>query len=160
MSEFYAGNGNQGAEDAWYAIAGEVEQYKLNEEDYVGGTVDIAKCFDQISRQLLFRLARKAGMPSQILNAYIKYQESLKVHNTIAKGIGIAFSRRCGIPQGCPFSMMFSALIMRPWMMQCKYISAGIAPKILADDIILIAHGTDCLDVFVEALDETHEYIK
>ena len=160
MSEFYAGNGNQGAEDAWYAIAGEVEQYKLGDEDFVGGTVDIAKCFDQISRQLLYRLASKAGMPPQILNAYIKYQDSLKVHNTIAKGIGQAFSRKCGIPQGCPFSMMFSSLTMKPWMMQCKSTSPSIVPKILADDIIVVVHGKDCLDTFVKALDETHEYIK
>ena len=120
MSEFYAGTGSQGAEDAWYTLASEIEHYKMHSEDFVGGTADIAKCFDQISRTLVYRLAEKAGMPMAILSAYKRYEESVKVHNTIAKGIGKAFTRKCGIPQGCPFSMMYSSLLMRPWMMKCK----------------------------------------
>ena len=152
--------GNQGAEDAWYTLASEVEHYKLCGEDFVGGTADIAKCFDQISRILVYRLAREAGMPLEILSAYQRYQENLKVHNTIAKGIGKAFTRKCGIPQGCPLSMMFTSLIMRPWILKVKGLSDQIVPNILADDILVVAHGSKCDGLFVKAIDETHTYIK
>ena len=81
----YAGVGSQGAEDAWYALTSEVETYKMAGEDFVGGAVDVAKCFDQISRQLVYKLAKKAGMPPVILSAYQRYQENMKVHNTLAK---------------------------------------------------------------------------
>lgn len=122
--------------------------------------MDIAKCFDQISRPLLYRLAEAAGMPPGILSAYKRYQESLKVHNTIAKGIGKAFTRKCGIPQGCPLSMMFTSFIMRPWMIKCKSISENIDPTILADDILTLAHGEKSLDLFIKALNLIHQYIK
>ena len=160
MNEFYAGTGNQGAEDAWFALAGEIEHYKLCGEDFVGGAVDIAKCFDQVSRPLLYRLAEAAGMPPSILSAYKRFQENLKVHNTISKGIGMPYNRKCGIPQGCPLSMMYASLIMRPWMMQCKATSEDIEPKILADDILALAHGKDCLELFRTVLDQTHQYIE
>ena len=72
---------------------------------YCGGTIDIAKFFDQTSRVLVEVLAKQAGMPRKVLSAYMRYQESLEIYNTIAGGLGIKHTKRCGIPQGDPLSM-------------------------------------------------------
>ena len=126
-------------------------------EQYTGGTVDIAKCFDQVNRELVKQLAIAAGMPYGILDAYLRYQDNLHVHNAVAGGIGKGFTRRTGIPQGCPFSMMFIALVLDPWITQQRI--AGNFPKILADDILLVAKGPDMLHKFSGGLADTHQYL-
>ncbi len=98
-----------------------------------------------------------AGFPPQLLDAYRRFQESLIVHNTIAGGIGKGFTRRCGIPQGCALSMLFTALIMRPWVLMAK--ARGCFPRILADDIMLIATGKGFLRRFATTLNLSHHYL-
>ena len=81
---------------------------------------DIAKFFDQIRRDLVYRTCEAAGMPTGVLRAYVAYREHLKVYNCVAGGMGTPYIRLCGIPQGCPFSMTNVALIMRPWIATVK----------------------------------------
>ena len=97
-------------------------------------------------------------MPEKVLSAYLRFQESLVIYNTIAGGLGVRYQRRCGIPQGDPLSMMFIALIMRPWvvMMQVQH---NIRPSVLVDDIMLLANGEAMLGSFVAAMDATHAYL-
>ena len=102
LSEMYAGVGSQGAEDAWYAFATQKGHLDMLKTPYAGGTVDIQKCFDQINRELLGQMAKNAGMDPVVLEAYLRFQNNLLVHNAVARGIGIGFTRRTGIPQGCP----------------------------------------------------------
>ena len=158
MQQIFAGIGSQGAEDAWMNLCVEMESMQLHRTDFCGGAVDIAKCFDQISRHLLYRLAAVAGMPKGILTAYKNFQEDLVVYNTIARGIGKPYSRRCGIPQGDPLSMMMVALMMRPWVSLMLYL--GLSPWILADDILLMAFGPDMLASFANGMHATHLYIR
>ena len=158
LPEMYAGVGSQGAEDAWYALAIHIGHLNLLDEDYTGGTVDIAKCFDQINRELVEQLAIRAGMPRGILSAYMRFQEALLVHNSVAGGIGQGFLRRTGIPQGCPLSMLHMALIMRPWIVMQQI--DGNFPKTLADDILLLTTGEERrLQRFAKGLDATHTYL-
>ncbi len=79
------------------------------------------------------------------------------VHTTIAGGVGTGFSRRCGIPQGCPFSMMLTALLMRPCVLLAKRIVA--CPRILADDILLLVPGQGLIRTFSKGLSLTHDYL-
>ena len=139
-------------------LAIDMEQLKMHKIPYCGGTIDIAKFFDQVSRILLMLLARAAGIPEPILSAYMRFQEHLAIHNTIAGGIGIKYYKRCGIPQGDPLSMMFIALIMRPWvlLMQLGY---KIRPSVLVDDIFIMANGPNMLQEFVGAMNATHSYL-
>ena len=158
LSEMYAGVGNQGAEDAWYSLAMQTGHFDLIGTPYSGGTVDIAKCFDQINRELLRELATRAGMPRGVLDACLRYQDKMAIHNSVAKGIGIGFCRRTGIPQGCPFSMMYMSLMMRPWIIMQK--ANHNLPKILADDILLMTAGdTANVTRFAKGLNETHIYL-
>ena len=101
-------------------------------------SVDVYKCFDQLVRPLLTRLAARAGMPLPILHAYEAFQDNLTVFNQIAGELGQPHQHRCSIPQGCPFSMLMVALIMKPWLGLMRT-EAEVVPRILADDLFLHA---------------------
>eukprot|EP00969_Alexandrium_andersonii_P046092 2022037-Alexandrium_andersonii.AAC.1 len=56
----------------------------------------------------------------------------------MATGVGEAFTRPAAIPQGCPYSMLFMALLTAPW----SALLAGmpVEARAIADDI-LVATG-------------------
>ena len=130
---------------------------RIDDRDYCGAVADIAKFFDQIRRTLVYIIAKAAGMPEG-MNAYQAYLENLLVYNSVAGGMGTPYKRRCGIPQGCPFSMTMVALIMRPWIILMQKIS-GVRAFILADDVLLIATGEGMLSSIAEAINKTHDLI-
>ena len=76
-------------------------------------------------------------MPSKVVQAYARYHENVSIHNSIAGGLGDACHKNCSIPQGCPFSMCFMALLMRPWILVSRI--TGVIPRVLADAILLVA---------------------
>ena len=64
----------------------------------------------------------------------------------------------CGIPQGCPFSMMLIAFLLHRWIrlvrsMQCQ-------PRALADDLLTFATGPDHEANFKRSYDATFRYIE
>merc|ERR1712139_283251 len=88
--------------------------------EFYGVAVDIAKYFDQINRALVYMLMKAAGIPTKVLDAYARFQEELKVRNTIGGGLGQKYKARMGVPQGDPFSMMAAAIVMRPWAVMMR----------------------------------------
>ena len=72
--------------------------------------------------------------------------------------MGTPYWRKCGIPQGCPFSMLMVALIMRPWIIIMRKIT-GVSAYILADDVLVIATGEDMVKNLAEAINKTHSYL-
>eukprot|EP00969_Alexandrium_andersonii_P067383 2973209-Alexandrium_andersonii.AAC.1 len=54
---------------ASWEVALEVEQAMAASDNVTAMTVDIFKAFDQLSRQLIFKLALRAGCPKGVLNA-------------------------------------------------------------------------------------------
>ena len=117
---FFAGTDAVGAEDAWWETAVVIEEMLLNDTPFSAGTADLFKCFDQIPRELIYMLALHLGLDPKILFAYRRFQENLQMRNAIAGGLGKQFMKPCGIPQRCPLSMMFIALIMLPWLKTVK----------------------------------------
>ena len=101
---------------------------RLTDTPFCGGVVDIAKFSDQIRREVVYKMVAAAGMPLNILKTYTAYIENPLLYNCLAGGVGRPHRRKCGAPQGCPFSMMMVALIMRPWIIQ-------------ADDVLTLAKG-------------------
>ena len=100
-----------------------------------------------------------AGMPPMGLRVYKAYIENLLLYNCLAGGVGRPHRRKCGIPQGCPFSMMMVALIMRPWIFLMRAMG-GAQFFILADDVLIIATGTRMIGMFARALNATHKYLQ
>ena len=135
-------------------------QCLVSDTIFTAGIADILKCFDQIIRPLLEAVLLLAGMPAKIVSAYMRYHDSVSVYNSLAGGYGKAYKKRCSIPQGCPFSMMFIALLMLPWVVMCN--SMGLQPRVLADDIMLSTVGRDGAHFakWAEGFDKTHEYVE
>ena len=135
-----------------------MELWQTKGVPFPGSSADIAKCFDQLVRPLVYSLARSAGMPTRVLQPYQKYMEAMIVRNTICNSLGQPYFRRCGIPQGCPLSMMFLALVLRPWTMAME--SIGATPRILADDLMLLTSGSDHVSKMHQAINKTHELLQ
>ena len=84
---------------------------RLTNTHFSGASADIFKCFDQIVRPLLRSILELAGMPKEVLGAYMAF--ILGVRNTVAGGLGEEYQRKTSIPQGDPMSMAVVALMMR-----------------------------------------------
>ena len=139
MPEIYAGIEGKGAADAAYATALEIEHCRVTGTRYTGGAADIYKCFDQVRRDIVYRILEEAGMPTKVVHAYRSFQEALTVRNTVAGGLGEPYLKPTAIPQGDPMSMVITALLLRPWVKQMQ--RHGVKPRILADDLQLMAQG-------------------
>jgi hypothetical protein len=105
-----------GADAAWWHSAVELELAQLQDKTIVGGSLDIKKAFDQLQRPLLKSLLIEAGFPPRLLGPYFRYLDSLVVYNSIGGDLGHGYHRKCGIPQGCPMSMMMMSFMLVPWL--------------------------------------------
>ena len=68
-----AGVPGKSATDAWHATALDIEFAQTKGLAFAGGSLDIYKCFDQLNRDLIYRLAARAGMPTGIFHAYKQF---------------------------------------------------------------------------------------
>eukprot|EP00973_Karenia_brevis_P003449 475534-Karenia_brevis.AAC.1 len=114
----FAGRKEASATEAWYIVAIDLELAKLSGIPYIGGALDLLKCFDQIIRPLLYMILSLAGFPAPVLTAYQNYHEHVWVYHSFNNNLGTAHRHRCGIPQGCPLSMVFVSLLLRAWIIQ------------------------------------------
>ena len=157
--ELFAGtSAATGAEDAWFLLGLECEEARLLGHTVTGGSADIWKCFDQHQRALLYDLLAHAGFPGPILKAYNAFHENLPYHNTIGQGLGAPHFKPCSIPQGCPFSMMFTGFTFHPWVSLMK--SLGVKPRGLADDLTITATGEGHEKRFRQGYEVTMQYLK
>ena len=154
----FGGMPGRGAQDAWYSTALLKESVLMAGESLTAGSVDLMKCFDQILRPLLFALLRHSNFPPRLLCAYTSFINNISVQNSICGHVGDPHQHACGIPQGCPLSMLMVAFLMKPWVELTA--SVGCSPRVLADDILVAAHGTDHQRHFHHAFSLTLEYIQ
>lgn len=158
LPQMFAGVAQQGAADATYQVLPEVEKMTLEGVPYCGGAAEIYKFFDQILRSLVYMILRLAGMPTCILEAYKRFLEELVTYNILAGGLGHRQKRVCGLPQGRPLSLMVVALLMRAWLVMM--LQMRVDPRVLADDVLLIAKGGRMMKKFAAALEATHRYLQ
>ena len=60
----HTGIPEMGAVDAWHEVLTALEEHKLNGKHFAGGVADIAKFFDQIRRDLVYKTCKAAGVPT------------------------------------------------------------------------------------------------
>ena len=77
---------------------------------------------------------------------------------TIAGGLGVPHAHPCGIPQGCPFSMMLIAFLLHPWARMVRAMRA--TPRALADDLLVFATGDEHEAIFSRVYEATLDYVK
>ena len=156
--ELFSGIPGQGAEDACYSSAIWREHATANDNHFSGSAADIYKCYDQMSRPLIEVVLTAAGCPSRVVKPYIQCISNLNVYNSIGGHLGKAHQHPCGIPQGCPLSMMVLGLTMRPWILKCR--TLNVTPRALADDILTLAQGYNHLQHTIIATEFTFRYLK
>ena len=153
LPNMFGGVQGVGAEEAWYSTAIDLELCMVKGISMVGGALDLFKCFDQVLRPLLYAVLQIAGLPEPILVAYRNYQEQMVIYNSFNGAIGEPHRHPAGIPQGCPFSMVFIALLLRPWSLQISQF--GALARTLADDLLVLVQGFRVLSVFAHVFDLT-----
>ena len=97
-----------------------------------------------------------AGMPKHLVETYITFHDQLQVYNTIAGGLGDPYFKPCSIPQGCPWSMMIIALLLRPVIAICS-LPGKVICRILADDLIIVGYGEAHLEPLIQQVDKAFE---
>ena len=135
----FAGVWKARGEDAWRLKSRSREEADPGKEDVSGDMADVFKCFDQILRELLQELLEVGGMPDRVLKPYLRYIQNLRLYNDVAGSIGQPYGLPCGIPQGCPLSMLYVAFLFRPWIIMMREFQAN--PRVLADDIMPFTGG-------------------
>ena len=145
-----AGVPGKSATDAWHTTALDIETAQMSSFALAGGSLDIYKCFDQLNRTLIFKLAEVAGMPKPILTAYRAFVVGMRSRFQYGSNIGKPYSPPTSIPQGCPFSMTMVALLMRPWLFLMRGMAAE--PRCLADDLLILCVGAHHEQRYVDAM--------
>ena len=74
MPEMFAGVEGQGTEDAAYSASLFLERCQLRGMEFTGGAVDISNLFDQVQRELLYKLLEEAVMPKGIVEPTGDYE--------------------------------------------------------------------------------------
>ena len=97
--EMYAGVEGQGAADASYVTSLLLEHCTLHNSPFSGGAADIFKCFDQLSRPLIYDLIKAAGMPTRVAEPYERFLKGLMVHNSMGGSLGEAYNKPASILQ-------------------------------------------------------------
>ena len=54
--------------------------------------------------------------------------------------------------------MVIVALLLRVWTREMK--AMGLQPRVLADDLQVVATGAEHLDTFVRSFDATHQHLE
>eukprot|EP00969_Alexandrium_andersonii_P125014 5525732-Alexandrium_andersonii.AAC.1 len=63
--------------------------------------------------------------------------QQLAICNQYATGVGAFHSRKCSIPQGCPWSMCFLTLLMTGWVRLLQHEDQRAVLKMLAGDLMV-----------------------
>ena len=73
---------------------------------------------------------------------YFSFHRDVRLRFKLATGLGVAWKRDGGIPQGCPLSMVFIIALYTPW---CRHLGslAGISPQLYADNLKCTSYNVD-----------------
>ena len=69
------------------------------------------------------RVLSSLGLPGWFRHAYFEYYAHVRLRFKLASGLGEPWTRDGGIPQGCPWSMMFTVALYLPW---CRNLAAQV----------------------------------
>ena len=95
---------------------------------------DVIKSFDTVDRGILDCSLGRLGLPDWFRKVYFSYHANVRLRFKLAAGLGEAWTRDGGIPQGCPLSMVFFVALYVPG---CRYLSSqqGVTPQLYADNL-------------------------
>ena len=100
------------------------------------------KSFDTVDRDILDCTLGRLGLPAWFRTVYFSFHRDVRLRFKLATGLGVAWKRDGGIPQGCPLSMVFIVALYAPW---CRYLESqvGISPQLYADNLKCTSYNVD-----------------
>eukprot|EP00969_Alexandrium_andersonii_P172884 7642177-Alexandrium_andersonii.AAC.1 len=66
----------------------------------------------------------------------VKGLSTVNYYGTFA---GYSYRKPCGTPHGEPLSMLWLRMLLRPIILKLR--AGGVSPRMLADDLLLVAKG-------------------
>ena len=142
----YSAGGGRGSVEAWYTSALDIEEVLSGASDsHVHLFVaDVIKSFDTVDRGILDCVLSSLGLPGWFRHAYFEYHAHVRLRFRLASGLGKAWIRDGGIPQGRPLSMMFVVVLYLPW---CRYFAAqvGVQAQLYADNLKCLSRDPELL---------------
>ena len=156
-SVFSAGKGVSSV-DAWYSTAVDIEEVlsQTRHSDFHIFVADVVKSFDTVDRDILDCTLGRLGLPAWFRKVYFSYHRDERLRFKLAAGLGVAWKRDGGIPQGCPLSMVFIIALYTPW---CRYLEscASISPQLYADNLKCTSYDVDAV---LQAAQYTVSYVR
>ena len=96
-------------------------------------------------------------LSNQDSQSYIAFIDNITIYHDYALGLGRPRQRPISIPQGCPFSMRFLALMIAPWIKVMEV--QGSIPRALADDLATFATEPQSTQITTASMHATFEYL-
>ena len=142
-SVFSAGKGVSSV-DAWYATSIDIEEVlsHTRHSDFHIFVVDVVKSFDTVDWDILDCALGRLGLPAWFRRVFFSFHRDVRLRFKLAAGLGVAWKRDGGIPQGCPLSMVFIVALYTPW---CRYLEfqTDISPQLYADNLKCTSYSVD-----------------
>ena len=82
---------------------------------FISSLHDVVKSFDTVDRDILDCALGRLGLPAWFRRVYFSFHREVRLRFKLAAGLGVAWTRDGGIPQGCPLSMVFIVALYAPW---------------------------------------------
>ena len=156
-SVFSAGKGVSSV-DAWFATAIDIEEVlsQAVHSDFHIFVADVVKSFDTVDRDILGCALGRLGLPAWFRKVYFSFHRDVRLRFKLATGLGVAWKRDGGIPQGCPLSMVFIIALETPW---CRHLVSldGISPQLYADNLKCTSYNVDSV---LAAVQYTVSYVR
>ena len=144
-----------GTEDVFWTLALKLEAAVLEGRPLYGFTLDYAKCFDRVPREIMFRLAEANGLHAQVLGPLRAMYAGLRSRFRCAGAVGKEFSSTNGILQGCPLSVILLNGLVAIW---CRTVTNEVPeaePTAYVDDTSVTSSRPMWLQ---QALDVTNDF--
>ena len=120
-------------EDGIWQASMRIEEANASSTPLYGFSMDIAKAFDSVPHAVMFHLAKKVGVPTQIIRGLQAMYAGLNRRFKFGSiGYGPTWKSTNGILQGCPISVMMLNILMSVWGARIDAINGNMRNILLA----------------------------
>ena len=128
--------------DARYTTGLDIEECLGSEEDdHVHIFVaDVVNSFNTMDRDMLDCVLSRLGLPGWFLHVYFELHADVRLRLKFATGIGEAWPKDGGTPQGYPLSVVFILTVYLPWklsVVKCQLYVGNLKRVIRNSDALL-----------------------
>ena len=117
---------------------------------------DVVKSFDTVDWDILDCALGRLGLPAWFRRVYFSFHRDVRLRFKLAAGLGVAWKRDGGIPQGCPLNMVFIIALYTPW---CRYLESRAS--ISLNSMLTISKCTSySVDFVLAAAQYTVSYVR